>query len=198
LDQAAVKIGDKAGHFDTASAGASYRVAFQEYGLDVLALDPEAVAESIRDSVIKGALVAALDDWVSSRGRESSPDTEKLLAIARAAAGEVWRERLAEAFRKGDRGELKALAQNKELLAQPPATLLLLARVLRETGEISLAIDVLRHGQREHPGDFWTNHHLAFYLMQLRPRLASQAVGFYRAAAVLHPDSPAVHLKLRY
>src|SRR5262249_43565983 len=101
-------------------------------------------------------------------------------------------------FRKGDRGELKALAQNKELLAQPPATLLLLARVLRETGEISLAIDILRHGQREHPGDFWTNHHLAFYLMQLRPRLASQSVGFYRAAVVLHPDSPGVHLNLGY
>jgi tetratricopeptide (TPR) repeat protein len=196
LDQAAVKVGDKVGQFDTASAGASYQVAFQDYGLDVLALDPEDAAESIRASAIKGALVAALDDWVSSRGLGNSPDTEKLLAIARAADRQVWRDRLSEAFRKGDRDALKALAQNKELLAQPPATLLLLARVLRESGEMSLAVEVLRHAQRQHLGDFWTNQNLAFYLMQLRPPLASQAVGFYRAAVVLRPDSPGVHVNL--
>src|SRR5262249_15102328 len=142
LEQAATKVGDKAGYFDTPGAGASYRVAFQEYGLDVLALDPEAAAESIRASTIKGALVAALDDWVSTQGKGSSPDTLKLLAIARSADRQVWRDRLTEAFRHDDRDTLKALARNKDVLAQPPATLLLLARMLRQSGEVALAVEV--------------------------------------------------------
>jgi tetratricopeptide (TPR) repeat protein len=194
LEQAAVKEG----RFDISSANANYRKAFREYDLDVLELEPEVAAARIRASAIKGVLVAALDDWVSSRGTSSSFPTDRLLAVALAADRHVWRERLYDAARRRDREELKDLARNKDVLAQPPATLLLLARALRQVDEVSQAVEVLRHARQRHPDDFWTNHDLAFFLMRLQPPLSSQAASYYRVAVALHPESPGAHVNLGY
>jgi serine/threonine protein kinase/Tfp pilus assembly protein PilF len=192
LERAALK----GGHFNVAGADRAYREAFRRYGLDVEALDPDEAARRVRASAIRDRLVAALDGWVLAKGTADLSGGERLLAVARRADADPWRDRFREAFRYRDRKVLVRLARDQEVLAQPPATVLLLAAVLRQGGDVPLAVEVLRQAQPRHGGDFWVNHQLAFYLMQLRPARAAEAVGFYRAALALRPESPAVHLNL--
>src|SRR5262249_52461010 len=60
------------------------------------------------------------------------------------------------------------------------------------------AVALLRRAQGQHPGDFWLNHDLAYTLAALPAPRLDEAVGYYRAALALRPDSPGVHLNLGY
>ncbi len=190
LEQAAVK----GNTFDTGSAGWRYRDAFRDYALDLVALDADAVVERIRASAIEGQLLAALDDWLATG---SSPDG-RLLAVLGRADADPWRGRFRAAYGQSDREALKDLARNPAVLAQPPATVKRLGTMLVGLGERPLAVDVLRSAQQQHPNDFWINHSLALYLDQMMPSRVGEAVGYYRAALALRPDSPGVHLNLGF
>jgi serine/threonine protein kinase/Tfp pilus assembly protein PilF len=192
LEQAAVKDG----HFDVAGADPAYRAAFGEYGLDVEALDPDEVAARIGDSAIRDRLVAALDGWVMARAAGGRSDTDRLLDVARRADRDRWRERLRETFVRRDGKSLDELARDPDVLGQPPATVLLLAAVLGQTLHTPQAVEVLQQAQHAHPGDFWINHMLAAYLLQVQPVQAGEAVAYSRAALALRPDSPGAHLNL--
>src|SRR5207302_1919847 len=53
---------------------------------------------------------------------------------------------------------------------------------------------VLRQAQERRPGDFWTNFHLASFLVkESRP---STAIGYYRAALAVRPNTTAVYNNL--
>jgi serine/threonine-protein kinase len=186
----------KDGHFDWEVADAAYREAFGQYGLDLVVLAPEEAADRIRQSPIRDALVAALDDWAALTwvGKGDRAAAERLLAVAGSADDDAWRNQFRSAFRRDDRRTLKALAQGKEVPTQPPATVGLVANVLRRTGELALAVEVLRRAQPHHPADFWINHELAYYLLQVRPPLGHDAISFYRVAVVLRPESPGVRV----
>jgi serine/threonine protein kinase/Flp pilus assembly protein TadD len=184
------------GHFDFAGADRRYRDAFQSYGLDVFALDPDQAAARIRDSAIPGQLVAALDDWLVAKQGAGLRGGERVLAAAQRADGDTWRNPLREAFGRRDKKALKDLAGNPNVLNQPPATVVLLGTALRRMGENPLAITVLLSAQQQRTNDFWINHDLASALMKSRPVLAGQAVGYYRVALALRPDSPGVHFHL--
>jgi serine/threonine protein kinase/tetratricopeptide (TPR) repeat protein len=195
---------DKDGLYDYAGADPAYGAAFREYGLDALALDPDEAAKRIQTSAIRDHLLAALDDWVICKGaaasqnkkiaRDPFPARDRLLAIARQADGDVWRNRFRDAFQRWDKKALQGLARDKSALAQPPATMVVLAAVLVGVDESPLAIEILWRAQQRHPSDFWLNNVLATYLME-RKRPA-QAIGFYRVAVALHPDSGGAHLSL--
>ena len=189
LEQAAVKDGN----FDQAGADSRYRDAFRDYGLDVTALDADAAAERIRASVIEGQLLAALDDWLAVKG---GPPDARLLAVLRRVDADPWRGRFRDAFERGDRKALTDLARGPAALAQPPATVVLLGAALAGIGERPLAVDVLRSAQQQQPNDFWINHQLALNLSVLKPSRPGEAVGYYRAALALRPDSPGAHLNL--
>lgn len=159
-------------------------------------LGPDEAAEHLRASAIKETLVAALDDWVLSKWQARRPGTERLLAVARRADADPWRDRFRQAFEGRDGPALEGLARDPEVLAQPPATVHLLALVLRATGRRPLAVEVLRQAQRRHPGDFWINHELGAGLLSLTAARPGDAAGFFRAAWALRPESAGVRLNL--
>src|SRR5262249_39255032 len=72
----------------------------------------------------------------------------------------------------------------------------LFAGILFHMGGADAAVALLEEGQRRHPGDFWLNHRLAFLLSELKPPRTADAIGYYRAALALRPDSPGVYVNL--
>src|SRR5207249_1042075 len=86
-----------------------------------------------------------------------------------------------------------------EVLTQPPASILLLGEALFTAGAEKEAVELLRQGQRLHPGDFWMNHELAVQLAEMKERRfgnAAEAVGFLRVALAIRPHNPGVHNNL--
>jgi tetratricopeptide (TPR) repeat protein/serine/threonine protein kinase len=202
---------------------AAYLKAFRDYGIDVEALPADRAAELIRARPIRRELTDALDAWAWSYAPKWK---DKLLAIARAADSDEWRNRLRDAWSAEDpritaRGKanvlakLAASARDREL---PPSTLLLLAK-----GDLAL----LRNAQQRYPGDFWIVYDLANTLRhsndirpwgeyyqeprgpaasggvagqwvhpQHGPQPWDDVVRFYTAALALRPDSRPVMIHL--
>jgi tetratricopeptide (TPR) repeat protein len=192
LEQAAVKAED----YDWAGADRAYGQAFRDHGLDVEALDVDEAAARIRDTAIRDRLVAALDDWALARQKEGAPGWQDLLTVARRADPDPWRDRLREALGRKDRKALAELAAGPEVLALPPATVQLLGEMLRHTGQRPLAEEIYRRALWRHPGDFWINHNLALALTNRGAAAEAEAVGFFRVALALRPDSPGVYINL--
>ena len=197
LDEIRLEVSaTKDDHFDWAAADPAYRDAFRGYGLDILALDPIDAASRLRASAIHEQLVASLDDWVQANSLARLPGTDHLLAVARAADPDVWRDRLRDAFGRKDAIALADLARDERILDQQPETLLLLVSALRVTNQRPLAIDVLRRAQPHHPADFWIYSNLGLALMEFKPPRADEAVAYYRAAVALRPESVGARLNL--
>jgi tetratricopeptide (TPR) repeat protein len=193
LQRAAVKDGH---FFDNAGANRAYGEAFRDYGLDVAALAPDQAAEWIRASAIREQLVAALDDWLHVKELADATTDERLLAVLQRVDADSWRRQLRDAFQRRDKKTLQALVGGPNALRQRPATLVLLGHALAEVGERPLAIALLRSAQQQYPNDFWINQNLAVALMESRPAEPGLAVGYYRAALALRPESPGVCLNL--
>ena len=58
------------------------------------------------------------------------------------------------------------------------------------------AVQLLRQAQRRHPNDFWINLQLALAMTRQAPPRWEEAVGYYRAALALRPNSAGVYLNL--
>ena len=182
----------KDGAFRRKGADAAYGAAFREGNIEVDALTPDESAERIRRSVIREQLLAALDNWALARSTKSGlPGPERLLDIARRADADPWRNRVREAFERRDKNTLLELAE--EPVMQPPTSIHLLARALRDLEEDPAAIRVLRRAQEEHPDDFWLNIALGKALERSRP---DKALGFCRAALALRPGSMSARFQL--
>ena len=156
-------------HFDTGLADRLYGEAFRDYGIDVESLGPEAVASQMPAGPVREELVAALDDWMRiRRGMHEKDDSDwkRLLAAARAADPDPWRNRVREAWERGDRKALAELAGSAPLDRLHPCDVLLLEANL----DTDRAVAVLREAQRRRPGDFWLNHALGMRLLAMRPR----------------------------
>jgi tetratricopeptide (TPR) repeat protein/serine/threonine protein kinase len=186
----------KDGVFDAPSAVPAYRAAFLRYGLDLAVLEMEEAAARIRAAAVRDALVAALDDWAQFETKAGRPGREFVNAIARQADPDPWRERLRTVIQRSDWEALEAMAQDKQVLALPPASVVQLAAALSRAHRSPLAVEVLRQAQRRHEGDFWINHELGYYLKNSKPARPGEAVGYYRAAMALRPGNPGVHLNV--
>jgi tetratricopeptide (TPR) repeat protein/serine/threonine protein kinase len=185
-------------HFDSDRADPDYREAFQQYGVDVEALDTYEAVRRIQGSAIKKQLVAALDNWVAIKYDKALPGWERLRIVADRADPDPWRERLkqaAEKFRrKGDRKPLEVLARDEHVSTLPPESVLLLADALADEVDVRMAVEVLQRAQPRHADDFWINHTLGYRLAQAgRP---AEAVGFFRVSLSLRPDNPGVRTDL--
>src|SRR5262249_48991088 len=71
-------------------------------------------------------------------------------------------------------------------------TLLLLGYGLERSGELPLAVQVLRQAQRRCPNDLFTNSVLGQYLLLVEPAEPGEALRFFQAALTLRPHSPLV------
>jgi serine/threonine protein kinase/Flp pilus assembly protein TadD len=195
LRQSGMKEG---GWFHHAAADPEYVVAFQEYGLDVTTLDPDAAAAIIRDSAIREPLVAALDDWlIWVKPREDTAGRDRLLAIVRRADPDDWRNRFRDSAHGGDQKVLEQLADRPEAAGLAPTSAVLLGRALQSVRANQKSLAVLLAAQERHPTDFWLNVEVgAVLLWKLKPPRAPEAAGYFRAALALRPDNAAIYCNL--
>jgi probable HAF family extracellular repeat protein len=182
-------------HFDIGLADRLYGEAFRDYGIDVDTLSPDAVASKMPSGPVREELSAALDDWMRIRRgmhRKDDSDWKRLLAVARAADSDPWRNRVREAWLKGDRKALGDLASSAPFDRLHPCDVLLLEANLDD----GRAVAVLREAQRRRPGDFWLNHALGMRLHAMRPPRIDEAIRYLGTAAALRPESPGAILNV--
>jgi serine/threonine-protein kinase len=178
-------LGDR---FDTAGADRGYEEAFRDAGMAEVGGDIEVAAAWLGDSAVRDALVAALDDWAACAGKHERRNW--LLAVARRADPDPWRDRVRDPAVWDDGTGLARLVRGKAAADQSPQLLAALAlRVPREEAE-----RLLRRAQERHPEDFWLNFSLGDALAE--GKKPGEAVGFYRAALALRPGTYAVYNNL--
>jgi tetratricopeptide (TPR) repeat protein/tRNA A-37 threonylcarbamoyl transferase component Bud32 len=185
-------------HFDTGGCLAAYKEAFAWYGLDVEQEDAGVAAEFIRSRSIRMQLVAALDYWASLLRSGKGQGWQHLLAVARAADGDAWRNQLRDAWERGDGKALDELLASADVEKLLPTTPSLLGFSSNKHANVSVqrVESLLRRAQQRHPADFWINHDLARLLSGGQPPQLEEAIGYYRAAVALRPQSPGVHINL--
>jgi tetratricopeptide (TPR) repeat protein/serine/threonine protein kinase len=189
--------GLKEGKFDIAVRDAKYAQAFREYGLDLETLDPSEAAKRIWTKSIALKLAATLDDWALVRKNIWKKDDaawKKLLAMARKADPDLWRNQIRDAVEHEDRKTLGELAASEQTSEQSPSTLVLLGINVRRTGMTKEAVALLQKAQERHPADFDLNYELAVCLQQTRQHV--EAIRFSSVAVALRPQSPGAYLHL--
>jgi serine/threonine protein kinase/tetratricopeptide (TPR) repeat protein len=182
-------------HFDTGLADRLYGEAFRDYGIEVESLEPDAVASKMPAGSVREELVAALDDGMRIRRgmhKKDDRDWKRLLAAARAADPDPWRNRVREAWARGDRKALRDLASSAPLDRLHPCDVLLLEGNL----DPDPAVVLLREAQQRRPGDFWLNHTLGMRLHGMHPPRNDESLGYLRAASALRPESPGAILNV--
>jgi tetratricopeptide (TPR) repeat protein len=180
---------NKGGHFDRGLRDQAYAQAFRDYGIDVLTLDPTELGERLREKSIRVQLAAALDDWAVVR-KGPGTSSKELLAIARSADPDPWRNQLRDAIEAKSPEILKNLAAAAPIRELPPSTLELFGDALGHRGAVAQAVKLLRQAQLLYPGDFWINQTLAHWLTERGSPQWDEALRFFTAAAVLRPQSP--------
>jgi serine/threonine-protein kinase len=149
-------------HWDDNRADAEYAAAFRAAGLDPDRADPEEVGSRIAAFRSAVEIASVLDDWIAARrrarGQRDEPSWRSLIAVARKADPDPWRNGLRDQLDGGDITALRRLADDVSTLdRQPTPSLILLSRSLKQRGEPERARGVLGRAWRRDPGDFWVN-----------------------------------------
>jgi tetratricopeptide (TPR) repeat protein len=173
-------------HLDYPSADRDYATAFQEQGLAAAGEDAGVVAARVRDSALREQLVAALDDWATAA--EDDDRRKWLLAVARQAQPGAWGDRFRDPEVWEQMAALEQLAREADVTALSPQSLTALAWALLRKGADPGPL--LRKAQARHPTDFWLNFELG---TALGPAHAEEAIGYFRAALAVRPDTSAVY-----
>jgi serine/threonine-protein kinase len=163
-------------------ANQEYAAAFEEAGLGTTDDPPARVAARIEPSAVRGALVAAVYDWVVCAA--DRPQRGWLLEVARQAdpGPGGWRERALNPVAWEDLPALAELARTAPVASEPISLLLALGERLRALdGD---AAPFLQRVVQEHPADFWANLIVGNAVLQWAPQ---EAAGYYRAALAGRP-----------
>jgi serine/threonine-protein kinase len=206
-------------------ADPEFASAFTAAGYDVL--DPSVAAGAIgrdlarRPRSVALAAAAALDTWAVVRryiamarpGEADPASARRLLAVAREADPDPWRNTLRDALGDGDPASLLRLADDPELDRRGPVGLWLLGHGLEITGSHDRALELLRRAQRRYPNDYWLNTELGLAsLGGVRSGLGASSVWvsnlgavdsrfqraepYFMAAVAVRPQSGYAHLLL--
>ncbi len=193
LDAARLKAAVVAvNRFDTASAARDYAAAFREAGIGEETEAANVVAARIRSSAVREQLVAAVDDWAIRVGRKESALRAWLLAVARAADPDPWRDRFRDAALWQDGAALERLASEGKVSELSSQIIHALNLLLVE--HHADPTPLLRAGQRRYPNDFWLNFSLGMELQSAKRW--EDAIGYYRAALAVRPAASAVYNNL--
>jgi len=167
----------------SAVADQLYNEAFHAYGINPTTSDAAEAARQVRASGIRETLLAFLHDWLYW-----APEAhrDKLRAVLDAADDDPWRRAFRDARTRNDLAKLAQLSRAPGATDQPPVLVSGLGGTLLLDGRAEEASAFLREAQRRHPGDFWINYLLGIYLEQDHPQ---EAVGYFRAAVAVRPDS---------
>jgi tetratricopeptide (TPR) repeat protein len=180
-------------HIDLSRLQSAYAAAFRKYGIDVLALDADTAATRLATSAVRSSLLLALDHWIGV----CEADRAALLSrIVNAADDDGWRREFRAAVCAGDGARMAALVSRPNAQKQPPPVLHWVANALSRRGRRDDAFQVLSAAHRWFPYNFWVNHAMGELTFNRGPDRAAEAVGYYRAALALRPDSPGVNVNL--
>jgi serine/threonine-protein kinase len=183
------------GAVDWPRIDADHRAAFRDYGIDVERLTTTEAADLIRARAISEHLKVALLTWARRRSAALPNDPagwQRLVEVARQAETDPLWQRMLDALLRKDLPTLQALSANPQIGHWSASTLLLVGSGLAFLGDSPAGLKLLRQAQREHPGDFWLTHTLAFYLYQKEPPELTEAIRLFTAAVALRPGSAAV------
>ncbi len=175
---------------DRASAAREFAAAFREAGIGDETEAAEVVADRIRSRAVREQLVAAVDDWALWVG--DVPARAWLLAVARAADPDPWRDRFRDPAVWQDRTALERLAREAKVNELSPQVLSALTSSLlaREAD----ATPLLTEARRRYPNDFWLSFKLGSALFNAERW--EEAIGYWQAALALRPAASAVHNNL--
>jgi serine/threonine-protein kinase len=176
------------GGFNRAGADREYGEAFRRHGLGAEGDDPQAAAQRVRDSAVRGPLLAALDDWAFS-----TADRRRrawLLGVARGADPPPWRDRFRDPDLWASPRRLRQLAAQARAEELSPQAAVALARAL----PVGRSVRLLRGVQRRYPADFWVNFTLGTLLEEAKKH--AEAVGYLRAALAIRPSANAAYVNL--
>jgi tetratricopeptide (TPR) repeat protein len=178
------------GNFNSAAANRDYQAAFRKAKLGQPGEDVTTVARRIRGSAIREHLVAALDYWamVAHDWRR----TVWLLAVARRADPDPWRDRFRDPKVWQDRAALVRLTRQAKVETLSPQLMTTLAALLVRHG--ADPVPLLLRAQGRYPQDFWLNFVLAMMLKEAKK--PDQAVGYYQVALALRPGTAIVYSDL--
>jgi tetratricopeptide (TPR) repeat protein len=177
--------------FNTAQAVREYQQAFAEAGLAVEPGRQQETAARVGKSAIKHQLLAGLDDWAFWAFVHRQHELcHRVLAVARLADPDPWRDQVRDPTLWKKREAFVRLAEQAQ--ADPERFRQLTPQMLEWIGLVLGDEEAgeawLRRAQALHPADFWLNFSLA-----LRLKTTEGAIGFYRAALAVRPQSTAVY-----
>ncbi len=195
-------IANHADHLDFSRLDRELADAFRGYALDLDKVDAKTAGARLAGHPETPGFAAAIDEWARVRRTRLKLDSwRRLVAVARAADPDLWRNKLRDQFDRPARDAmpaLKALAAEGNALEQQPAnSLMLLAQMLYEADELAPTIAVVRAGRRRFPRDFWLcmlDGRLQAYRIP-KPDPAG-AVKTFTAAVALRPQSVMAHTNL--
>jgi tetratricopeptide (TPR) repeat protein/serine/threonine protein kinase len=185
--------------FDYAGAVAKYQEAWAAIGLTIDVGRFKELAAKIRaeEPEVREALLVSLADWAYAATQAGTkPTAADLWNLSSLIDDDPWRNRFRRAWASRDRAALLDLAKQARKLQMDPANLHQLAYALISVKEEDQALALRRWACDQYPADFWLHYGLATLLKtrQLRrsPLELEEAIGCYRTALALRPDSNAV------
>jgi eukaryotic-like serine/threonine-protein kinase len=176
------------GVFGLATSDRDYEEAFRSTGIGQVFDDPEQVADRIRTSSIRNALVAALDHW--SVCADDARRKHWVLAVASKADLDPsgWRIRARDPDIRNDESEVAKLVATAPIADQPVSLLLAVEQHLNKNSQEH--IPFLKRIQNQHPDDFWINFRLGSVLVMAGQ--PAEAIGYYQAALAVRPSAAVV------
>ena len=163
-----------------------YTAAFREAGYLDWASDPAELAQKIATSQSRDQLLAAIDDWASCI---SDPRRQmQLMDVVIRVDPDPWRDRVRDPQTWKDPAVLLELAKSAQLADQSVQLLVALGERLQAAKCDS--IGYLQKVQKAHPSDFWANYALATALANKK---SAEAIGYFRAALAIRPNTAAVY-----
>ena len=176
---------------DEAPSDRHYEEAFRAARIGSPGDDPAATAARVRASPVRGALVAALDDWAACAADRNQQDWI-LAVINKADEPDPWRLRVRDPATWKDGEALKQLADAARVREQSSQLLVVLGARLR--ARKFDAVPFLARVVSAYPADFWLNIEMGnAHLDRSNP---VEAMGYYRTALALRPETVSLHYAL--
>src|SRR5262249_24399092 len=135
------------------------------------------------------------------RWKPGAGNWKHLVAAARVADPDEWRNRLRDVVETKELGELEKIVASAPVADWPPSTLGLLDQLTPPTPLAERVAGCPRGAQQRQREDFWLNHEIArhqheAYRIDARPQRLEEANRFFTAAVILRPQSPGAHNNL--
>lgn len=171
-------------------SGRHYEKAFSEVGIGAPGGNPAEAATRVRASPVRGALVAALDDWSACAADQDQ--RAWVLAVVRQADPDPWRDRVRDPETWDNPKALRDLADRAPVAEESPQLLAVLGARLRARNLDGVAF--LERVASAYPADFWVNIEMGNALSHQSNSV--EAIGYYRAALALRPQTVSLHYAL--